>query len=562
MFNPLVSSSLESNAILKTHFPKMALTIKFLLRDFAEWTTIPGPIQIVYALNSLFRFLWTVDTRFQKEAWTRKALVLLAAQLPNEVIEEATYSFDEFVKFCYFNNLPCPRSSFSSYIDATYGACYQFNVPNLSDFQTYRAGSDFALRILLLIKQVDPSGNLIYLPTTNTAGVRINVQNLDVDPAIDSFGVNCAVGKEVMVTLQMKKVLAISYIVFFPTSTTLMKSPYGECVDNAQGAANYYSQKAYTIENCLRSCKQNLALFVCGCADPKYNKPDNSSYCDVGKIACLLGLHGQRGNNSFSPVRDCGCFPPCEEFDVQMSVSQANFPSKKFAVLDVPDSDPVSYSLSQYTIFRLKFSSYSCANPNSLFGGDSQRCIQWHRQNSLVLNFWYDGLDYEAQDEQASYTLTQASNDLGGNMGVWLGISVISVIEVIALIIMIILFLVYGRKVRIAPSQEEFDEDVRYKNIQDLKDELDKHEKIDDRVRNQIEKQNRDTATKRAQLKVQIGRAREMVSQATAKLQEAQATSTQNPNNVAALAALANANAVANATLKHLKQLQQSYSLL
>lgn len=35
-------------------------SLKFLLRDFAEWTTIPGPIQIVYALNSLFRMLWVV----------------------------------------------------------------------------------------------------------------------------------------------------------------------------------------------------------------------------------------------------------------------------------------------------------------------------------------------------------------------------------------------------------------------------------------------------------------------------------------------------------------------
>lgn len=38
----------------------MALTITFVLRDFAEWTSIPGPIQIIYALNSFIRFLWVV----------------------------------------------------------------------------------------------------------------------------------------------------------------------------------------------------------------------------------------------------------------------------------------------------------------------------------------------------------------------------------------------------------------------------------------------------------------------------------------------------------------------
>lgn len=38
----------------------MALTITFVLRDFAEWTSIPGPIQIIYALNSFIRFLWVI----------------------------------------------------------------------------------------------------------------------------------------------------------------------------------------------------------------------------------------------------------------------------------------------------------------------------------------------------------------------------------------------------------------------------------------------------------------------------------------------------------------------
>lgn len=38
----------------------MTLTISFVLRDFAEWTSIPGPIQIIYALNSFIRFLWIV----------------------------------------------------------------------------------------------------------------------------------------------------------------------------------------------------------------------------------------------------------------------------------------------------------------------------------------------------------------------------------------------------------------------------------------------------------------------------------------------------------------------
>lgn len=38
----------------------MALTIKYILTDFAQWTAIPGPVQIISAFSSLTRFLWII----------------------------------------------------------------------------------------------------------------------------------------------------------------------------------------------------------------------------------------------------------------------------------------------------------------------------------------------------------------------------------------------------------------------------------------------------------------------------------------------------------------------
>lgn len=43
-------------------------------------------------------------------------------------------------------------ANFSSYLDPTYGACYKFNAPNGSDFQVYRSGSRFGLRLLLVVE--------------------------------------------------------------------------------------------------------------------------------------------------------------------------------------------------------------------------------------------------------------------------------------------------------------------------------------------------------------------------------------------------------------------------
>ena len=89
--------------------------------------------------------------------------MLLAAQLSDSVRRQAMYSFDDMVGFCMFNNIPCGRflcqfrlnlrhnfrANFSLFIDPIYGACYQFNMPNQSNFYTFRPGKNSGLRLLL-----------------------------------------------------------------------------------------------------------------------------------------------------------------------------------------------------------------------------------------------------------------------------------------------------------------------------------------------------------------------------------------------------------------------------
>lgn len=62
-----------------------------------------------------------------------------------------------------------------------------------------------------------------------------------------------------------------------------MEPPYGECINNVEGLYNFYPNRTYNIQNCLKSCKQNRVIQFCGCADPLYNKPENISYCEEDK---------------------------------------------------------------------------------------------------------------------------------------------------------------------------------------------------------------------------------------------------------------------------------------
>lgn len=48
---------------------------------------------------------------------------------------------------------------------------------------------------------------------------------------------------------------------------------------------------------------------------------------------------------------------------------------------------------------------YACNNPNSVFGTDISRCVKWYKENSAVLNVFYDGLDFEKNTEKKAYTV-------------------------------------------------------------------------------------------------------------------------------------------------------------
>lgn len=129
---------------------------------------------------------------------------------------------------------------------------------------------------------------------------------------------------------------------------------------------------------------------------------------------------------------------------------------------------------------------YACNNPNSVFGTDIPRCIKWYRENSAVLNVFYDGLDFEKNTEKQAYTVSyfhtvgrfrterydfsinmeivqigDAANDLGGQTGLFLGVSIISVVEVIMLFIITCGYCITGRRSKVEPVVHEVQLDPR-----------------------------------------------------------------------------------------------------
>ncbi|KAH7701973.1 Protein ASIC-2 [Aphelenchoides avenae] len=325
--------------------------------------------------------------------------------------------------------------------------------------------------------QEDASGNRFALPTTKTAGVRIGVSYADQYMSMVSFGTDCPLGTETMVSMEMSRI-------------ERLKKPYGECVDSVPATNNFYSGFNYTLINCLRSCIQQRIIDNCGCGDPRYARPKGINECTVDKLGCIRRFKKANaqteGSGNFSSINDCGCKPSCQESMINVATSFAKFPSDSYRVLSGPEASQ----------------DYACGNADSVFGSDTQRCIKWYQQNSAVLNVWYDGLDYEKNTEEVSYSVSYSNvglndncvplqigdvaNDLGGQTGLWLGISIISIVETIFLLIVSCAYCICGRKQKIAPLEHEVHRDPRAERIRQLRDELDEHQRKAEQLRREL----------------------------------------------------------------------------
>ncbi|KAF8372048.1 hypothetical protein PRIPAC_78477 [Pristionchus pacificus] len=107
----------------------------------------------------------------------------------------------------------------------------------------------------------------------------------------------------------------------------------------------------------------------------------------------------------------------------------------------------------------------SCESWNTNFRSVND-CKTWYKKNGMIVNVYYESLEYQVLMENAAQKcrntpqISQAINDLGGQAGLWLGLSVISVVECIGLVLILVLFCLTGKRIAVRMQKEaRFDAD-------------------------------------------------------------------------------------------------------
>ncbi|KFO72129.1 Acid-sensing ion channel 2, partial [Cuculus canorus] len=268
---------------------------------------------------------------------------------------------------------------FKKRVFTKYGKCYMFNSgeegrPLLT---TVKGGTGNGLEIMLDIQQDE------YLPiwgeteeTTFEAGVKVQIHSQSEPPFVQELGFGVAPGFQTFVATQEQRL-------------TYLPPPWGECRSSDMGLDFF---PVYSITACRIDCETRYIVENCNCK--MVHMPGDAPFCTPEQYKeCAepaLGLLAEKDSNY------CICRTPCNLTRYNKELSMVKIPSKTSA-----------------KYLEKKFNK-------------SEKYIS---ENILVLDIFFEALNYETIEQKKAYEVAALLGDIGGQMGLFIGASILTILE-------------------------------------------------------------------------------------------------------------------------------------
>ncbi|XP_026876077.1 acid-sensing ion channel 1C isoform X2 [Electrophorus electricus] len=296
-----------------------------------------------------------------------------------EFVQRASHSIEEMLLDCKYRGKECGPDSFYP-IYTRYGKCYTFNsgLDGNPLLTTLKGGTGNGLEIMLDIQQDE------YLPvwgdtdeTSYEAGIKVQIHSQDEPPFIDQLGFGVAPGFQTFVSCQQQR---LQYL----------PPPWGDC-RSAPLETDYFP--TYSITACRIECETRYLLETCNCR--MVHMPGTSTVCtpEQYKECADPALDYLVEKDS----KYCVCLTPCNMTRYGKELSMVKIPSKASA-----------------KYLAKKF------NKTEQYIGD----------NILVLDIFFEALNYEKIEQKKAYEVAGLLGDIGGQMGLFIGASVLTILEI------------------------------------------------------------------------------------------------------------------------------------
>jgi hypothetical protein len=332
------------------------------------------------------------------------------------------HPLEEILFSCSFNFLHCEANDFTWVFDPWYGNCWIYNsgfnrtgqkVPFIS---SSLPGLTYGFQMSVYVNFYK---NLTLINSyAGSVGALVRTEN-------SSQFVSSMRGDDIK--LEPGQSTSISLGRSFKSN---LPRPYSNCLIDNETNANFGSELFDLIQNskyrynqelCFWQCIQRAVLKECNCTNPALKSLfSNASQCmDLNEIICvdMVARNKRNFKNDFFQ-QNCQSECPLECY-----------------------SDSFDYSLSSSDLISQNFYDYLNSNSTNLsrdFQITAEIDPETARRSYVWFNIFYKSLTYELTSESPQLTFVTLIANIGGYLGLFMGVSVFSIFEPVQILIEIL----------------------------------------------------------------------------------------------------------------------------
>uniref|UniRef100_UPI004038EEBC acid-sensing ion channel 3 isoform X1 n=1 Tax=Callospermophilus lateralis TaxID=76772 RepID=UPI004038EEBC len=311
-----------------------------------------------------------------------------------QLYARAGHSIEDMLLDCRYRGQPCGPENFTV-IFTRMGQCYTFNsgANGAELLTTPKGGAGNGLEIMLDVQQEE------YLPvwkdmeeTPFEAGIRVQIHSQEEPPIIDQLGFGAAPGYQTFVSCQKQQ------LSFLPppwgdcSSVSLDPDFEPELSDSLSPSPSPSPNPPYSLMGCRLVCETRYVARKCGCR--MMHMPGGAPVCSPQQYKDCANP----ALNAMLRKDACACPSPCASTRYAKELSMVRIPSRAAA----------RYLARKYN-----------------------RSEAYIAENVLILDIFFEALNFETVEQKKAYEVSELLGDIGGQMGLFIGASLLTILEIL-----------------------------------------------------------------------------------------------------------------------------------
>jgi hypothetical protein len=327
--------------------------------------------------------------------------------LTEESKKKIGFELKDMLISCYFNYQSCDTNDFKYLYDPLYGNCYTFNKGVYDNGTSYEikklsiTGPHYGLILELFLG--DPK-----VDTFNdfNDGVLISIHNQSTKPFSQGDQIKAAAGAETDLIVSRNFITKLEY-------------PYGDCLKDTKRSSKFRSYyfnyivrtlgETYSQEYCYALCVQKQIMNKCNCSNmfmPIFKAIVNIHFCWYAEeIICVKNVFDTFGDTQATSECQIACPYECDSIEYEVTSYKAHYPTEFYA--------------------DILFNKLKAKEINVSRGGIDKAFSK--------LNIFYKSMEYTFTTQKIQICAEEFFSNIGGTLGLCVGISILSFVEVVEL---------------------------------------------------------------------------------------------------------------------------------